>query len=74
MYVFQVPSNFQFSLYDLDISRFGTLLENAKELTPVIATTGIKSNICGPESFTPDRKPILGEDPRLMGESDMYTK
>lgn len=64
----QVPNDFHFSLYDLDHSVFQAHLDSAKELTPVIATTGIKSNVCGPESFTPDHKPILGEDPRLGGK------
>ena len=29
--------------------------------------SGIKSTVCGPESFTPDHKPIMGEDPRVRG-------
>ena len=28
---------------------------------------GIKSTGCGPESFTPDHKPVMGEDPRVRG-------
>lgn len=64
----QVASDFHFSLYDLDHSVFEAHIERAKQLTPAIATTGIKSNVCGPESFTPDHKPVLGEDPRLGGK------
>ena len=34
---------------------------------PCLEQTGIKSTVCGPESFTPDHKPLLGEDPRVQG-------
>lgn len=30
-------------------------------------SAGIKSEVCGPESFTPDHKPLLGEAPNLRG-------
>lgn len=58
----------------MDYSVFQAHIENAKELTPVIETTGIKSDICGPESFTPDHRPIIGEDPRLDGNVDYVDK
>ncbi|KAK9727710.1 FAD dependent oxidoreductase [Popillia japonica] len=62
-----VPSDFQFSLYELDHSVFDVHMQNAIELCPALKTTGIKSTVCGPESFTPDHKPIMGEDPRVSG-------
>ena len=34
---------------------------------PIVEKTGIKSTVCGPESFTPDHKAIMGEDPDLSG-------
>merc|ERR1712233_196480 len=34
---------------------------------PCLEESGIKSTVCGPESFTPDHKPIMGEDPRVRG-------
>lgn len=52
----------------MDYSVFQAHLEAAKELTPIIETTGIKKDVCGPESFTPDHRPIIGEDPRLDGK------
>lgn len=62
-----VPNDFQFGLYDLDHSVFSVHIQKATELCPVLETTGIKSNVCGPESFTPDHKPIMGEDPTVTG-------
>lgn len=64
---FEVPDDFQFGLYDLDYSIFNVHIENAQKLCPILEKVGIKSNICGPESFTPDHKPIMGEDPRIGG-------
>lgn len=29
--------------------------------------TGIRSTVCGPESFTPDHKPLMGESPEVRG-------
>ncbi|KAK4886911.1 hypothetical protein RN001_003182 [Aquatica leii] len=63
----EVEKDFAFGLYELDYNVFGVHLEKARDLTPILNNIGIKSNICGPESFTPDHKPILGEDPRLGG-------
>lgn len=28
---------------------------------PAIGEAGVQSTVCGPESFTPDHKPLLGE-------------
>lgn len=42
-------------------------MANAVNIVPEFETIGIKSTVCGPESFTPDHKPLLGEDPRLQG-------
>lgn len=54
-----VPSDFQFSLYDLDYSTFDEHIEGAMELIPAFKDVGIKSTICGPESFTPDHRPLI---------------
>lgn len=62
-----VAGDFNFGLYDLDWSTFENHVKGAEQLCPSIATTGIKSTICGPESFTPDHKAIIGPDPRLIG-------
>lgn len=44
-------------------------MERASEICPVFQKIGIKSDVCGPESFTPDHKPLIGEDPRVLGEA-----
>ena len=58
---FQVPHDFQFSLYELDWIVFSRHMRGAVNLIPVFETAGIKGTVCGPESFTPDHKPILGQ-------------
>ncbi|KAK5643152.1 hypothetical protein RI129_006997 [Pyrocoelia pectoralis] len=62
-----VPTDFSFGLYNLDYNIFGIHIENACRLSPILNTVGIKNDINGPEAFTPDHKPLLGEDPRLPG-------
>lgn len=62
-----MPSDFQFSLFELDKSQFEVHLKSAMDIAPVFEHVGIKSDVCGAESFTPDHKPIIGEDPRLAG-------
>ncbi|CAH0561302.1 unnamed protein product [Brassicogethes aeneus] len=62
-----VPTDFQFSLFELDRSIFDSHWKNAVELCPSFETAGIKSDVCGPESFTPDHKPLMGEDPKCFG-------
>ena len=36
-------------------------MEGALQRVPAIADVGVQSTVCGPESFTPDHKPLLGE-------------
>ncbi|KAL1506279.1 hypothetical protein ABEB36_005671 [Hypothenemus hampei] len=63
----EVPDDFNFSLFEFDKSKFEPLWNNAVNLCPVLETAGIKSDVCGPETFTPDHKPVLGEDPIVVG-------
>lgn len=63
----KVPEDFHFGLYDLDWSVFETHIQGAVKLCPEFGKRGIKSTVCGPESFTPDHKPLMGPDPRLSG-------
>lgn len=58
---FQVAHDFQFSLYELDWIVFSRHMRGAVNLIPVFETAGIKGTVCGPESFTPDHKPLLGQ-------------
>ncbi|KAK2582795.1 hypothetical protein KPH14_005056 [Odynerus spinipes] len=61
------PKDFAFSLYELDWNVFNIHMESMIRLIPKLSTTGIRTTVCGPESFTPDHKPIMGEDPRCSG-------
>lgn len=63
----KVESDLTFGLYDLDWSTFDCHVDKAVELCPAFGEVGIKTTICGPETFTPDHKPLLGPDPRLIG-------
>lgn len=67
IYLNRVPNDFLFGLYELDYSTFEKHIQGAADLCPKFGTTGIKSTVCGPESFTPDHKPLMGPDPRLSG-------
>lgn len=62
-----VPKDFNFGLYDLDWSVFDAHLNGAVKLCPTYGQYGVKSTVCGPESFTPDHKPLMGPDPKLSG-------
>lgn len=62
-----VDPNFSFGLFDLDWDTFGQNLDGHMQRCPVVETTGIKSTVCGPESFTPDHKPLMGPHPGLRG-------
>uniref|UniRef100_UPI00398F1D0D sarcosine dehydrogenase, mitochondrial isoform X3 n=1 Tax=Pristiophorus japonicus TaxID=55135 RepID=UPI00398F1D0D len=63
----EVTDNFAFSLFDLDWEVFTQLIEGAINRVPALETTGVKSTVCGPESFTADHKPLMGEAPELRG-------
>ncbi|XP_077986603.1 sarcosine dehydrogenase, mitochondrial-like [Glandiceps talaboti] len=62
-----VKPDFAFSLFDLDWDVFMQHVEGAINRVPILETTGIKSTVCGPESFTPDHKPLMGESPEVRG-------
>ncbi|XP_013401693.1 sarcosine dehydrogenase, mitochondrial [Lingula anatina] len=62
-----VKDDFAFSLFDLDWDVFSVHIEGAVNRVPKIGDTGIKSTVCGPESFTPDHKALLGEAPEVRG-------
>ena len=50
-----------------DWERMGPYLETAMARVPITSQVGMKKFFCGPESFTPDLKPIVGEAPELRG-------
>uniref|UniRef100_UPI00358DEC94 sarcosine dehydrogenase, mitochondrial n=1 Tax=Myxine glutinosa TaxID=7769 RepID=UPI00358DEC94 len=67
IFIDELSDDFSFGLYDLDWDVFSQLIQGAINRVPSLAHTGIKSTVCGPESFTPDHKPLLGEAPELRG-------
>ena len=60
-----VPADFAFGEIEPDWDRMAPYLEKAMARVPVTLRAGIKKFFCGPESFTPDLKPIVGEAPEL---------
>uniref|UniRef100_A0A8B9QYS2 Sarcosine dehydrogenase n=1 Tax=Anas platyrhynchos TaxID=8839 RepID=A0A8B9QYS2_ANAPL len=63
----EVSEKFAFGLFDLDWDVFTQHIEGAINRVPVLEKTGIKSTVCGPESFTADHKPLMGEAPEVRG-------
>jgi 4-methylaminobutanoate oxidase (formaldehyde-forming) len=43
----------------------GPYLEKAMQRVPISLDTGVKKFFCGPESFTPDLQPVVGEAPEI---------
>jgi 4-methylaminobutanoate oxidase (formaldehyde-forming) len=60
-----IPADFAFGEIPPDWDRMSPYLERAMARVPVTLTAGIKKFFCGPESFTPDLQPIVGEAPEL---------
>ncbi|XP_018084950.1 sarcosine dehydrogenase, mitochondrial isoform X2 [Xenopus laevis] len=63
----KVSDKFAFGLFDLDWDVFIQHIQGAINRVPALEKTGIKSTVCGPESFTADHKPLLGESPEVRG-------
>jgi glycine cleavage system aminomethyltransferase T/glycine/D-amino acid oxidase-like deaminating enzyme len=62
-----IPNDFSFGELPPDWERMTPFLERAMSRVPITAEVGIKKFFCGPESFTPDLRPIVGEAPELRG-------
>ena len=60
-----VPHDFSFGEITPDWDRMGPYVERAMSRVPITLETGVKKFFCGPESFTPDLSPIVGEAPEL---------
>jgi glycine cleavage system aminomethyltransferase T/glycine/D-amino acid oxidase-like deaminating enzyme len=60
-----IPADFSFGEIQPDWDRMLPFLEKAMQRVPVTLNAGIKKFFCGPESFTPDLRPIVGEAPEL---------
>ncbi len=62
-----IPDDFSFGELPPDWERMTPFLERAMSRVPITAEIGMKKLFCGPESFTPDLRPIVGEAPQLKG-------
>jgi len=60
-----IPRDFSFGEIEPDWDRMGPYVERAMSRVPVSMETGIRKFFCGPESFTPDLSPVIGEAPEL---------
>ena len=60
-----IPADFSFGELPPDWDRMAPYLETAMARVPITAQIGIRKFFCGPESFTPDLLPIIGEAPEL---------
>jgi 4-methylaminobutanoate oxidase (formaldehyde-forming) len=60
-----IPADFSFGELPPDWDRMGPFLEKTMSRIPVSSQVGIRKFFCGPESFTPDLAPVIGEAPEL---------
>lgn len=62
----RIPTTFSFDEIHPDLERISPYLEKAMNRVPISLTAGIKKLFCGPESFTPDGNPVIGETPEIQ--------
>jgi heterotetrameric sarcosine oxidase gamma subunit len=60
-----IPTDFCFDSLPEDFDHFEPILQMAMNRVPMLANTGIQLFFCGPESFTPDDRYLLGETPEV---------
>ncbi|RYZ15399.1 MAG: FAD-dependent oxidoreductase, partial [Myxococcaceae bacterium] len=60
-----VPPQFSFGEIEPDWDRMAPYLEAAMSRVPLSAQAGVRKFFCGPESFSPDLNPIVGEAPEV---------
>jgi 4-methylaminobutanoate oxidase (formaldehyde-forming) len=58
-----IPRDATFTSLKPDWDRMGPFLEKAMARVPVTLEVGVRTFFCGPESFTPDLMPAVGEAP-----------
>ncbi len=61
----RIPQEFSFGEIPPDWDRMGPYLEKAMGRVPISSEIGLRKFFCGPESFTPDLSPVVGEAPEL---------
>ena len=60
-----VPADFSFGEIEPDWDRVAPHLERAYSRVPSLVDHGVRKLFCGPESFTADLGPLVGETPEL---------
>lgn len=60
-----IPNDSSFTVIQPDWERVGPYLDTALSRVPGMKNVGMKQLFCGPESFTPDLAPCVGEAPEL---------
>lgn len=60
-----IPEDFSFGEIEPDWDRVAPHLEKAYSRVPSTLDIGVRKLFCGPESFTPDLAPLVGETPEL---------
>ncbi len=60
-----IPKNFSFGEIQPDWDRLMPYIETAMGRIPISQNAGVHKFFCGPESFTPDMGPLMGEAPEL---------
>jgi glycine cleavage system aminomethyltransferase T/glycine/D-amino acid oxidase-like deaminating enzyme len=60
-----IPEDFSFGEIPPDWDRMGPYVERAMRRVPSSMNAGVKKFFCGPESFTADLQPVVGEAPEV---------
>jgi 4-methylaminobutanoate oxidase (formaldehyde-forming) len=60
-----IPEDFSFGTLNPDWDRMGPYVEKAMSRVPATMEAGVRLFFCGPESFTPDLQPVVGEAPEI---------
>jgi heterotetrameric sarcosine oxidase gamma subunit len=63
----EIPHDLGYAVLEPDWDRVGGFLSDAMDRFPSLHEAGIRQFFCGPESFTADNGPLLGEAPELRG-------
>src|SRR4051794_19783798 len=60
-----IPRSASFTTLKPDWDRMGPFVETAMARVPITLDVGVRTFFCGPESFTPDLSPAVGEAPGI---------
>lgn len=62
-----IPAEFEFDELPYDLDHNEDILNTMFARMPLLNDVGVHTFFCGPESFTPDGRPIMGPAPELAG-------